>query len=66
MAETYRIVRMFQSGKRRAVRGKSGLTLEQAREYCSDRQTSSSTATTAANRRYTRLHGPWFDGYEKE
>lgn len=62
----YKIVRMFQRGwnpKRRTI--KTGLTLEQAQAHCQNPETSSSTATSAKARRYTELHGPWFDGYEE-
>lgn len=64
-AGSYKIVRMFESGKpRRTV--KRGLTLEQAQAHCRDPETSSSTATSAKAKRMTRQHGRWFDGYEEE
>jgi hypothetical protein len=61
----YKIVRMFQrdGAKKRTI--KTGLTLEQAQAHCQDKETSSSTATSAKARRYTEVHGPWFDGYEE-
>lgn len=62
--DTYRIVRMyFKGGKRTIV---SGLTLEEAQEHCSDKETSSRTCTSSAGLARTRRKGPWFDGYEKE
>jgi hypothetical protein len=63
---SYKIVRFYFSrpGVRRRV-VKRGLTLEQAQAHCSDPQTSSSTATTAAARARTRKYGPWFEGYEE-
>ena len=65
---TYKIIRFFQRevGAQRTVRGKTGLTLEQAQAHCSDPETSSSTATSATARRRTERRGPWFDGYTEE
>jgi hypothetical protein len=57
----YKIVRIYFTGGRRTV--KSGLTLEEAKEHCSDPETSSNTCTLARNRRHTQERGPWFDGY---
>lgn len=59
----YKVVRFFfnHPGKKRTI--KSGLTLEEAQAHCGEKETSSSTATSAKARRYTKLHGPWFDGY---
>lgn len=62
---TYKIVRHYFHGSRRRVID-SGLTLEQAQEHCAHLETSSSTAVSAAGKRRTREHGPWFDGYQKE
>ncbi len=65
--DRYKVVRMFfdyENHRRRTI--KSGLTLEQAQAHCSNPETSSRTAKSAKARRYTRLHGPWFDGYEEE
>lgn len=70
--ETYRIVRFFFQGDkgrmtaRRRITIKRGLTLEQAQAHCGDRETSSTTCTTAIGRRRTKTYGPWFDGYERE
>lgn len=58
----YRIVRMFQRGGTRTI--KSDLTLEEAKAWCRDPETSSSTCKTAVKKAYTKAHGPWFDGYE--
>lgn len=64
-AGTYKIVRMFKDGRSsRTI--KRGLTLAQAQAHCRDPETSSSTATSAKGRRYTKLWGPWFDGYDEE
>ena len=43
----------------------TSLTLEQAQAHCNDPETSSSTCTTAAKRRYTAKVGEWFDGYSE-
>jgi len=60
----YCIKRFFNHGGSRVV--KRGLTKEQAQAHCSNPETSSRTCTTAKCKRYTRLHGAWFDGYEEE
>lgn len=62
--QTYKIVRMYFNGGNRTI--KTGLTLEEAKEHCSDPETSSQTATSAAAQKRTRECGPWFDGFEKE
>ncbi len=59
----YKIVRSFQDSSKRKRTIATGLTLEEAQAHCQNPETSSRTCTTAANRRYTRKHGPWFDGY---
>ena len=58
----YKIVRFYQIGPRRRTI-KTGLTLAEAQAHCKDPETSSRTATSAAARRRTKIHGPWFDGY---
>jgi len=57
----FKIVRIYQNGKKRVI--DTGLTLEQAQAHCQDSQTSSRTCTNATGRKRTRLHGPWFDTY---
>jgi hypothetical protein len=63
--KTYKVVRMYQSDQptKVLVRGK---TLEQVQKWCSDPETSSSTAKSEAGVRHTEQHGAWFDGYEEE
>ena len=63
---TYRIVRMFFKGGKRAVNGLSGLTLEQAQEHCRNPESSYKTCKLYRNRKRTEQRGIWFDGYERE
>lgn len=60
----YKIIRFYKSGERRTIQ--TGLTLEEAQEHCSDPETSSRTAKSAAARQRTEEKGDWFDGYEEE
>lgn len=64
MDATYKIVRHYFKGDKRVIR--TGLTLEEAQEHCSDPETSSSTCTSKEGRRRTEKRGPWFDGYSEE
>jgi len=48
-------------GRSRVI--KRNLTYRQAREWCHDPETSSTTATSRAARARTRRMGEWFDGY---
>ena len=57
----YKIVRHYKRGGKRVI--KSGLTLAQAQAYCSDPETSSSTAISAKSSAVTKRMGPWFDSY---
>lgn len=62
MAETYRIVRFYQGeGTRRRII-KTGLSLQEAQEHCSDPKTSSRTRAKSPAQEGKQ----WFDGYEKE
>jgi hypothetical protein len=61
---SYKIVRNYFNSRPRVI--KRGLTLAQAQKHCSDPETSSSTCKSASKRRYTQLHGKWFDGYDEE
>jgi hypothetical protein len=65
MMKSYKIIRFFhESRARRTIR--TGLTLEQARAYCNDPETSSSTCTNHVGHARTRKSGSWFDGYTEE
>lgn len=66
MSDTYKVERHYfnNPGKNRTIL--SNATLAQARDHCSDPETSSKTCTKAAGKRRTRLYGPWFDSYMKE
>lgn len=59
----YHIIRFYQNHTSRVIR--RGLTLAQARKHCTNPETSSRTATSAAAKARTRKLGPWFDGYDK-
>lgn len=65
MIGKYKIVRHYQRSYRKRVMAR-GLTLAEAQRWCSDPDTSSRTATKAADKARTRRSGPWFDGYYKD
>ncbi len=64
-SERYKVIRFYRDSYKKRVIAR-GLTLEEAQAHCKDPETSSSTCTKAAGRRRTRLHGPWFDGYDRD
>lgn len=57
----YKIIRHYFNGGKRVIM--TGLNLQQAQDWCSDPETSSSTATSSRAKARTRRMGPWFDGY---
>ena len=62
---SYKIVRMFEDDEpTRTI--KRCLTLEEARDHCSDPETSSSTCTEKSGIELTDQFGRWFDGYEED
>lgn len=61
---TYSIVRFYFNGQRKTI--KTGLTLEEAKEHCTDLESSSKSCEHPENISHTKQHGPWFDGREKE
>lgn len=72
MSETYKVVKFYESGRQRVIRG--GLDLEQARAICDDPETSSYTARKpkgcdndeAQIQRWHELEKHWFYGFTKE
>jgi len=63
---TYKIVRGFFNDDFDSEIIDTDLTLEEAREYCRDPDTSSRTCTDPELVAMTEERGPWFDGYEEE
>ena len=61
---TYRVIRFFEGRYREPFVLRKGLTKEAAQAWCADPETSSSTCTTPARRRYTRDNGRWFDSWQ--
>ena len=66
MAEQYRIVRFYRGSLPSETIGDGGLTLAEARAWCDNPESSSSTATTPEGVARTALVGDWFDGYEEQ
>ncbi len=64
-AESYKIVRMYESGRRSQVLAR-GMTLAEAQEWCKDPETSSSTAQSRTAKKRTARYGRWFDGFTRE
>jgi hypothetical protein len=61
---SYKIVRKFFNG--RGITIHRNLTLEEAQEYCNNKESSSETCTTKTGKDRTRKYGLWFDCYYKE
>jgi len=59
---SYAIKRMYQDDHAPEI-VERGLTLEEAKEWCSDHETSSRTCTSAEGIARTEAKGAWFDGY---
>lgn len=70
MPQLYQVVRYYQDPNKRAVVQKENLTLEQAREWCSDDETSSKTASKYASMtkrsNLDKNQQNWFDGYRSQ
>lgn len=62
---TYRIVRMYKEGHPPKTM-KEGLSLEEAKEWCRDPETSSRKCEEPENVKHTEEMGDWFDGFEAE
>jgi hypothetical protein len=65
MAAEYRIVRFYRGNVPSEIVG-DGLTLEEARKWCSGAESSSTTATSAESVARTAALGDWFEGYEEQ
>ena len=60
----YKIVRFYlKNNDRRTI--KFVETLDEAKKYCSDPETSSTTCRKKAGKARTERFGPWFDGFDK-
>jgi hypothetical protein len=64
MSDTYAIRRFYRDHPAETIQ--DGLTLEEAKEHCSDLQSSSKTCTTEEGCARTERLGPWFDGWTEE
>ncbi len=64
--KTYKVVRKYQDEDLGDEEIKTGLTLEEAKAHCNDKESSSRTCTSAEGIRRTEEHGPWFDAYYEE
>ena len=62
---TYSIVRFFKNNHPRQII-KKGLSLEEAKEHCSDPEASSATCEEESNIKLTEKMGDWFDGFYEE
>jgi hypothetical protein len=63
--KTYKIVRFYKEGHPQKVM-KKGLSLEEAKEWCNDDETSSKTCEKPENVKHTEEFGDWFDGFTAE
>lgn len=65
MDKKYKIIRYYEKENPSQVI-RRGLTLEEAQAWCKNKETSSSTCTTAGGLKRTKKFGAWFDGYASE
>jgi hypothetical protein len=63
---TYKIIRMYQDLAKTTEIIATGLTLQEAQDWCHDPETSSRTATSPEALNRTREYGEWFDGWTEE
>ena len=61
----YKITRLYENWQT-DENIETGLTLEEAKAYCKDPETSSRTCTTTEGIRRTEVFGNWFCSYEEE
>lgn len=64
--DTYKVVRFYQRSGVESEIIMTGISLERAQEYCSNRETSSSSCVENEQCDRTEIYGSWFEGYEKE
>jgi hypothetical protein len=62
---SYKIIRHFFDDYGREV-VETGLTLKEAKQWCSNPETSSRTCSGSAAVALTLSRGHWFDGYDEE
>jgi hypothetical protein len=62
----YHIVRRFADPNHPDEVIETGLSLEQAKEHCSDPDASSRTCSAQEGLLRTARYGPWFDSFEEE
>lgn len=61
----YYIIRFYRDKYKSSQVIEGGLTLEQARQHCKDKESSSSTCTNPTGKARTEIHGAWFDSYDE-
>ena len=62
---SYKVIRFyFESRSPRTIL--KGLTLEEAKAYCSSNEASSKTCTNPSKKAITRRCGAWFEGFAEE
>ena len=64
--EVYEIIRMYFRDDIKNKVIKRNLSLKEAQEHCSSKETSSSTCMLPKNRKHTARCGAWFDGYTNQ
>jgi hypothetical protein len=63
---THRIVRFYENPEHEAEVLETGLSLEEAMDYCRGSETSSRSATSEEALKRTKEKGRWFDGFQLE
>lgn len=63
---TYKILRFYCRGNKKARVISTGLSYRQAEKHTNDPENNSQTCTTRVGRKRTANHGPWFDGFRAE
>ena len=64
MTGKYSIIRVYRNEYIPSRTIRTSLTLEEAKAYCKDKETSSSTCKGAAGTAHTEEFGAWFDGFD--